>query len=233
LVPVPALLILYSVVRRRDLLRSFVVSAVVGYGIMGLWTLRNYNVSGEFVPVAVGPGFSMLSGHFMIDESRNADLSVQVGEKRALALMSDKLGRRLTRASLKTAGHWDIPKEIDRAFSQTAWSMVREDPSLLVRKTAINMSRFWYFSSSRTKCAINLIVNYSVLILSVPAFTHAYRKRRTEVEILLLGVVFLMLIYSLVNVSSSRYCLPAIVLFPPFAVWTLTSWYSARRQTDG
>ncbi len=232
LLPFPIALMGYAGLRSRRALGATVSATLLGYLLISPWTYRNYRVSGEFVPVAVGPGFSMLAGHFMIDKGPTSEDALVHGEAKALQLMSEVYDVDFSRHSLKTVGQWNIPKDVDRQFSEQAWKMIAEQPLLLPRKLLINAWRFWYFASTPMKCIANLVINYATLILAVIGLSRLARTHRRDVELLILLVVSFAAVYAMVNISSSRYCLPVLLLLVPFAGLSLAAWLR-RPRTDG
>jgi 4-amino-4-deoxy-L-arabinose transferase-like glycosyltransferase len=219
LLPLPVLLVGYALVRRRAALAATLVSVVVGFALVGFWTVRNYAVDGHVIPISVGPGFSMLAGNFMIDEPTDAEEALKYGERQAFERINRKYGTDFTRASLKTAGYWDIPPETDKLFFREAWSMFAEERLLLPRKLLINSWRFWYFSGSVLKSRANWVVNYPLLALALLCCWKIRRRRASAAELLLLFAAAFMLIYAMVNVCSSRYSLPVLLLLIPYAAW--------------
>ncbi len=221
LLPIPILLGAYALVRRRAALPATLVSVVAGFALVGIWTVRNYAVDGQVIPVSVGPGFSMLAGNFMIDEGTDAEEALIYGEQKAFARINRKYGTDYTRASLKTDGYWDLPPETDDLFYSEAWAMFAEEPLLLPRKLLINSWRFWYFSGSVWKSRANGIVNFPLLILALICCWKIRKRQRSAAELLVLFAAAFMLIYAMVNVCSSRYALPALLLLTPYAAWSL------------
>ena len=221
LVPFPLLFLGYAALRRPRAFKAVFTSSIVSVGLVAIWSARKYVVSGHVIPVSVGPGWSMLSGNYMIEVSRDAHTAVKYGEARALKRINATCGGSYTYGSLRPAGHWDIPHETDSLFFREALLMFREDPLLLPRKLGINAFRFWYFSNSPWKCHANLAVNGSVVLLALVGMFRVYRRAHRSVEFTVIVSLFFILVYSVVNVSSSRYGLPIVLLLTPFAGWPL------------
>jgi len=220
LVPFPVLTLAYALVRKRSALAACTLAAVIGYAGVGVWTARNYALTRHVIPVSVGPGFSMLAGNYMIEESSNANAALAHGEAKALARMNKRYNRHWTRNSLKTAGSWNISPETDALFVRESIAMFKSDPTLLPKKLAINAWRFWFFSSSPWKSRANLAVNLPILLLGAICLWRLHKQYPAGVELLALLTVFFVLIYSAVNICSSRYGLPVFMLLTPFATRT-------------
>ena len=106
--------------------------------------------------------------------------------------------------------------------------MFWEDPLLLPRKLFVNACRFWYSSSTVPRCVANLLINYPTLILAVAGLFRLRRTHRSASVVLALYIVFFVLVYAVVNVSTSRYCLPAILVLTPLAASAAVGWFAPR-----
>jgi 4-amino-4-deoxy-L-arabinose transferase-like glycosyltransferase len=219
--PLAALVTVYAALRHRSAVQVAVLALVLGYGGTAAWIARNAVVAGHWMPPSSGLGFNTLAGNLMIPLNGSPGLGVDKSMKSAIEAVQRAQGRQISREELKTAGHWDMPYSIDRLFRDEAVVMFRQHPQLLPKKIAINMLRFWYFSSGPLKSAANLIVNFSVLLLAIPALAKLARTNRHAVELIALFVLTMALMYSAIIVNSSRYCLPVIILLPPYAAITV------------
>ncbi|MFQ5428668.1 MAG: ArnT family glycosyltransferase [Phycisphaerae bacterium] len=215
--PLPLLVCGFALFRRRAALRPSAVSMLVGITLVGLWTIRNYAVSGRFVPVTGGTGYNMLVGNFMIDAGSDCDSSLAYGRAEARRLVRRSAGSPITTEIIRPHGFLDVPPEIDQLYGRSALRMFVADPGLAVRKLAINAVRFWYFSSSPAKSLANGLVNFAVLLLAALAFPRIARIRRTEVELLLLVLTAIVGAYAIIIVHSSRFCLPVVLPLLPIA----------------
>lgn len=216
-VPIPALICGLMLIRHRSALRPAFVSAMIGFGLVGLWTVRNYAATDRFVLITGGSGYNALVGNYMIDEWTDCDTSLAYGRAKAREFIESSTGRRVDTAELRPAGFLDIPPEIDRAYGDAAFKMMTKSPLLTMRKLAINSLRFWYFSSGPTKSIANAVVNGSTLLLAILALPLLLRQRRVEAEMIGLFVVSSVVLYSLIIVHSSRFCLPMVMVLTPLA----------------
>ncbi len=218
-VPIPVLICAYAAARRRAALRPAVASMLIGFAVVGLWTARNYQATGRFVLITGGSGYNALIGNFMIDESADCDTSLAYGRARAREYIDEHAGRSIETADLRPTGFLDIPPDIDRLYGRSAARMMYDSPGLLFRKLAVNALRFWYFSSGPTKSLANAIVNGLVLLFALAGAAALLRERRMELEVLGLIVVAFVVLYSLIIVHSSRFCLPMVMVLLPMAAW--------------
>lgn len=216
-VPIPVLVCVFMLIRRPNALRPAIVSAILGFGLVGLWTVRNYAATDRFVLITGGSGYNALVGNYMIDEWTDCDASLAYGRAKAKAFIESSTGRTVDTPDLRPAGFLDIPPEIDRLYGDAAFRTMVKSPLLTMRKLAINGIRFWYFSSGRTKSIANAVVNGAVLVLTLLAVPSLLRHRRMEAEMIGLFVVSFVVLYSLIIVHSSRFCLPMVMVLTPLA----------------
>lgn len=225
--PIPLALCAYAAVRDRKVLPQTVVATLLGFGLVGIWTVRNFQATGTFTPVTGGAGFNLLLGNFMIDKGGDCDASLKHARRAAFDYLQRHDGVTIDPGRFDTDGHLDVPREIDRQYGRAAATMYREHPSLLLRKLAINSGRFWYFSSSPMKSLANGIVNITVLLLALFGLRQAWKRDRHAPEALALFVVAFMLLYALVIVHSSRFSLPIVMVLLPLATAPVaTLWHA-------
>lgn len=233
--PIPLVVCAYAAVRHRKALPQAILATVLGFGLVGIWTARNYEATGEFVPVTGGAGFNLLLGNFMIEKSGDCDASLKYARTAAVEYLHKHDGVSVDLGALDTDGHLDVPRAVDKQYGRAAIEMYRENPALMARKLVINSARFWYFSSSPTKSLANGIVNLAVLALALVGWRQARKRERAAAELLALFVVAFMLLYAIVIVHSSRFSLPIVMALLPLATAPIaTAWHalaSRRRES--
>ncbi len=225
--PIPMLICIFAALRNRKALPQSAIAMIVGFALVGIWTARNHEVTGAFVPVTGGAGFNLLLGNFMIDRGDDCDASLKYARLKAVEHMQTRHDVAIDLSSLDTDGHLDVPRDIDTQYGHAAIAMYQEAPILLARKLAINSARFWYFSSSPTKSLANGIVNLTVLSLALIGLWQVRQADRSTSELIALFVVAFMLLYAAVIVHSSRFSLPIVMVLLPLATSPVASlWHS-------
>lgn len=215
--PFPAALLGYAALRMRRLLPAAGISAMVGLGLIGVWTIRNAMVSGRFIPVSGGFGFNLLVGNHMIDEPRDAAASFNYASARAVEELARSMPGQVSPGELRPGLHLDVPHAYDQACGRIAVRDMLRDPLLVPRKIIINIARFWYFSSSPAKGVASALLNYPLLVFAVVGFLDLRDARRPVREVLVLFFAFFVLIYAAIIVHTTRFALPLLMIMAPLA----------------
>ncbi|MBK8270983.1 MAG: glycosyltransferase family 39 protein [Planctomycetes bacterium] len=215
--PLPLVVGTYALLRRPSAIRPLVISLMIGFAGIGIWTARNYASTGRFVLVTGGSGYNALIGNFMIDEWTDCDTALAHGRRLAQARVQEEQGSVINTRDLRPTGFLDVPPDIDQLYGRSAMQMMLDSPQLLMRKLAINSVRFWYFSSSKAKSLANGLVNGLILLFALAALPELLRTRRPETEVIGLVAITFVVLYSLIIVHSSRFCLPMVMVLTPMA----------------
>jgi 4-amino-4-deoxy-L-arabinose transferase-like glycosyltransferase len=182
---------MFVVMRKREALRRAVVMAAITGGILLPWTLRNYLVFHEFVPLTTMSGYTFYEG--------NSPHNTTGGPGGALPFPD-------------TRGMGEIEK--DRFLRQEAIREIRENPRRMIPLMASKFKRLWNVRlntdnpayASRLTVLASMISFTPLLILFVIGLVLSW-KRRGELVYLYLLILHTTAI-NLAFVSSLRYRLP-------------------------
>ncbi|MCA9254090.1 MAG: glycosyltransferase family 39 protein [Phycisphaerales bacterium] len=223
ILPIAPLVCVFAAFRNRRALPQSIVAMTLGFALVGVWTIRNYSVTGALTPVTGGGGFNLLLGNFMIDRGGDCDASLKYARNAAVDYLREHDNVAIDLGALDTDGHLDVPRAIDQTYGRAAIGMFRENPTLLLRKLAINSARFWYFSSSPMKSLGNGVVNIATLLLALVGWRELHRREKAGAELIALLVLAFMLLYAAVIVHSSRFSLPIVMALLPLATAPIAS----------
>ena len=225
----PGAFALLAVARVRRALPALIASTAIAGGLIGVWTLRNYQVSGAFVPISAEGGFHLLVGAYMVERGPDPGTSYVYGEVESLKRVNRDAGLELDRQALRTGPHLDLTVAEEAAFRRSAWALFRENPMVMVRKFAVNLGRFWCFSSSRNKTWANGGVSALVMSLGLLMLWRQWQRAPLPCAVLLVTCVYFVVIYCAIIVHSCRFVLPILLLMTPLATgYVLTGMRGAR-----
>jgi 4-amino-4-deoxy-L-arabinose transferase-like glycosyltransferase len=199
---------------RRTILRFSAFAACFAL-LIAPWTIRNYLVRGEFIPVAVNGGMPALAGadegFFMIpgreDRLRNyyrqiEARGIETPDARATSSDWDRFYRRAALERYKIR------------FETEPWSL----PGFLLKKFA----RLWYGTESGSNQLLILLINAFVYPFCLIGIGSCVRRRQAKALILLMPVVYLVLLHWATFVMF-RYMVPVMPYLLAFAAVALVA----------
>lgn len=213
---------------RAGLIKHLSTAIFVGAAFISIWTARNHAVTDRLILITGGSGYNALIGNYMIEEWSDCDTSLAYGRAHAFEHVRKMYQAEIHKHELRPTNYLDVPADIDRLYGRAAFQMMLDSPLLAIRKLASNAVRFWYFSSGASKSLANGIVNGVLLVLCAIAAPSLLRNRRLEMEIIGLLIVTFVVLYSMIIVHSSRFCLPMVMLIAPVAsigAARLSTWF--------
>jgi 4-amino-4-deoxy-L-arabinose transferase-like glycosyltransferase len=192
------------------------------------WTIRNYVVSGEFVPLATIAGYSTWVGNRW--ESRGREEHQLEGQ-----VLEDYLQERqalVDAGGPRRAGHaGNISPEDDRRFMHAAIAAAWQEPvhaaMMLLRK---GLTYFWfdlYLPENRWGQGYVLVLQVILLSLALVGFLGALVLGR-EAVIVALPIGYLWLVHTL-SIATLRYSIPLIPLLCVLAAFTVAQFNQRSR----
>ncbi len=165
--------------------------------VVSPWTIRNYIVSGDFVPVATRGGRFLYSN--TISTSEEEQVAYEMLESEGI----------------------ENPDEEDSEWLNLAVRNILKNPGNFIRNTLRTSSDFWYRGHSRSVSIFNAFVNFPLLFFGILGLRIAWRKGLHLLPILAL-VIYFNGIYGLLH-AMARYALPVIPFIIMFGVLGLFS----------
>ncbi len=190
-------LTLWSIWRARLPWRAAVrVAVLVGVGLaatLAPWTVRNWYVTGHFVPTTLWMGASLYDG---LNPSATGDSEMSFFDRENL---------------LATMSEYDV----DREYRRRAWEFVRQNPGRTIELAGIKLWRYWspwpnaeQFRSPWLAAGITA-GSLGLFALAVTGVVALIRASRTADALLWLFPLFYFCALHMVFVSSLRYRVPA------------------------
>ena len=197
---------------RRPALRAAIFSSAVAIAAISPWTLRNYRVTGEFIPVSTGSAWNIIAGTFVAENGPDSEVALQEASLQTRLEYARHYGRPMEPSLVRPLHFFDFPPQAERQFRPLVSGSMLTEPWRWVRKVVVNCARFWYFSSSEYNNWTSALINLPVLLFALLGLRGVERDRPLEVRWLLLFGLAYMLLYAAVMVHSTRYALPVLML---------------------
>ncbi len=247
---VPFVAVLLAIKKRRALrpvIPQLAVMLAVFVLLVAPWSIRNYAVSGMFVPVATGGGAAMWVGNNRISDGRDDDeirdeaqLAAFIKRRREIVdkLRREQAGGQYEPGTKLAADHFspdepidttlslnapvNIDPGLDRAYARAAIEEMMASPldalNLLVRK----FFRFWfdiYLPENRWAQSVIYLFQAGLLLLAGYGLFVGVRSKVSTLA-LIAPMVYLAGVYSLV-VATLRYSIPLVPILMLLAVVAL------------
>jgi 4-amino-4-deoxy-L-arabinose transferase-like glycosyltransferase len=232
----PMLLVLWLLLHpgRRGVFAHWIAVCAIMAAVVAPWTIRNYRVSGRFIPVSAGGGYAFLFGDLFAerfdgfspysDEYPDENALQYIEDERAAALLPPHLAARFW--------HLDIEPESSEILDRYAAQSILNKPLAFAKKMAIQSLTFWYLGNNRLKTSAILLVQLVFVIPWFLAGVYLSRKRRIRTALpLLLLIVYLNLTYA-ATIANARHGMPSMpiaIMFGAFALCELLRGARARQ----
>ena len=183
------------------------------------WIIRNYIVSGKFVPVQYGAGIHFMRGN----ESAKmyfcfSSLSFSDAIHQAFAKEEQAINR------FETLHNRNITEvELDEVFKNIAFNNIKDNPLEFLEKIFIGCFHFWYLGENKIKSLGLAILQFPLIIFAIFGFYFAYKKKIMLIIPLYSIILFFMLIHAVIQ-AIFRYSIPImpyVLIFASFGIINL------------
>ncbi len=213
--PVVFLFIILSPKLRRSpwaTFGQFMLVAVTAALVMMPWAVRNFNISGRFVPTMTVTGLAIFQGE---EAERNAgngedskDLLIAAAAEQVR--IGHEMGLRMREEFFPQ--FYRVQDEISfyNELGHRAWTQYREHPVLLARTIVHNCWAFWFQGRTYKATLINIIVMLPFILICLCGAVVAVRRERRS-WILVIAVIMYVLPHLMI-IALARYSAAIIPL---------------------
>jgi 4-amino-4-deoxy-L-arabinose transferase-like glycosyltransferase len=198
----------------------FVVMALV----ISPWTIRNYKVSGHFVPISTGMSDAFLRG-FIFSKTEYATL-----QKPPYTDAENESNDYFRAVAAKEGAVWEQDDwQTDRVLNKVAKEKLKAEPGLAVRKFFVGLFTFWY---EMTSLRNSVLAGGLALIAGILAFI-GWRRARAEGQAiwpLVMPALYLNLLLAAL-LALGRYSAPVLPGVLVVAAYGIDTLLSRRRST--
>jgi hypothetical protein len=197
------------------LIRNFAVAAVAAALVMAPWVIRNYEISGKFVPTMTVGGAAMFQGLYVVQHENENKNDFELLDDASLAQIGIGQSMHLRMKEDFFPQFYSPQDEVRfyRALGETAWHEYMASPSLIGRAVLHNLWSFWFEGRTRTATLLNIVIMVPFLALSIYGGIRAVR-REPECWLLVAAIIAFMLPHLFI-IALLRH---ATTLFPIMAI---------------
>ena len=238
----PALLLFYLVFRARgtcEWRRAVLNTAILGLGmvfVMTPWTIRNYLLVHEFVPVATLQGVALQEGQYTC---RNLSIG------KDFYLLGQEAGRErgelASRLGLRFEGieyfQFFYDPHDEWAFNNLLLQNAKDEyinrPGLLAECVGKNLFNFWFLGKTWRITELNMLIQAPLLGLAVGGFYLFWRRDGLRKIGLILTFVLSIVVVHLPIVAEARYSIPVFAFLAiPAGVSINAIWQKYARHVE-
>ncbi len=214
--PVVFLFLIWPSQMRRPLwitFRHFALAAITAALVMMPWVVRNFEISGQFVPTMTVTGLAVFQGEEAERNASNGEDSMVLLKDAAKeqVRIGHEMGLRMRERDFFPQ-FYRVQDEI--AFSnelgRRGWTQYREHPVLLARAIVHNCWAFWFQGRTYKATLINIIVMLPFILVFLCGAVVAVRRERRS-WLLVISIVMYVLPH-LVIIAVARYSAPVVPL---------------------
>jgi 4-amino-4-deoxy-L-arabinose transferase-like glycosyltransferase len=238
LFPVCVLVYLIVLERRSSIAKNCLQVATMVMAmllVLSPWIIRNYSLTGKFIPTATVLGVSAHAGQY-VNTHLPADASWALVDREAARerrKIAEQLGYPFK--DVKNAYYQDFYSTADEIkFSSYLFKMVvaeyGKSPMMFVRCVRANLFNLWFRGKTRVSTMLNEIVQLPYLILSVIGIIVAVRNGQIKIIApIVLLLVYIVALYAVI-LAQARYSAP---LIPFLSILAGISLVAAQKRLKG
>ena len=219
------------------LLRNFAITGFVAGLVMMPWIVRNYELSGDFVPTMTVGGLALFQGVEVVKHDNNGENHLQLLEdaSKEQIRIGNEMNLRMREAFFPQ--FYDIHDEVKfyGELGRRAWDEYKADPTLLGRAIIRNSWAFWLQGRTKMATIIDMLVMVPFLVCSALGAIKIIRYQRNALILVIAIVAFM--VPHLVIIALARHCTTVIPLMAILAAGCLLAPLSlsalARPNTGG
>jgi 4-amino-4-deoxy-L-arabinose transferase-like glycosyltransferase len=216
--------------RRRVFMRAALM-VVVAVLVVVPWTIRNYRVTGGFIPIATISWMAMAEGNiFDPDDWLHPNRDVLIEFRTAWRNIQDEVGRmKFSRNVAIEEIKKEQPTWIFKKLVRTSGLLFSPD-SFLFKK----ISRGAYGPLSMVTIRLLLVVTVAsylfIAVAGILGIAISPERRQSLLVLVVAGSIFLVHVAAF---TSSRHRLPIVALLIPYAAYAVTHWRELPRVLTG
>lgn len=137
------------------------------------WTIRNWKLTGTFIPVHLLVGLNFQIGDAVVDNYAKSPFSHEdlwkMGDARVQALAEKHIDKNMPR--------WEKDVLVDSVLLKESISRYLEDPAFFIKKLALNSFLFWTLSTSKEKTLFYALIQLPLFVIFIVSCIVILRQR--------------------------------------------------------
>jgi 4-amino-4-deoxy-L-arabinose transferase-like glycosyltransferase len=195
---------------KKASVRNVCAMSLAMFVVLSPWIIRNYSLTGKFVPTASVVGVSAQTGWYL---STHQPISNQ-GVDREAAWERNRIAHELGYEFRAGYYQYFYSSTDEVEFSQRLLKIVideyKKSPVLFIKVIGVNLFNFWFGGRTWTSVALNAIVQVPLLVLAIMGIGLAVRQNQVK-NIAPFGLLIVYIVgVSIPILALARYSVPLI-----------------------
>jgi 4-amino-4-deoxy-L-arabinose transferase-like glycosyltransferase len=201
------LFIVIMIKNGRSSLKYASIFLVVSYLCVLPWTIRNYRLTHEVIPVQTTLGMNLIQGNIVGEKWTDEKLS-------SIKLWTDGMSR--TDSILHGTGHIATDPKGDKIVANVALDNYQHHPLDYMKRSGINFLTFWYLGETDLKSIVLLILQVPLLIFAMFGLVKG-RKTKIPLAPIVTFLIYFVLVYAMIY-GIGRFSAPLVPVLMLFAI---------------
>ncbi len=205
-------LCLWFVLSRDTRMKVCVTVLLSALVLIAPWTVRNYRLTGKFIPIHARMGFNVEIGDELVMNWSKAPLSLMAIWEPSVRTYKDVWSR--------------IPKDLpkykkelilDDEMMKISMERYRRHPAFVLKKMAVNALMFWTLGATPDKSIVISILLLTLLALMVVSFV--ITRRRRELLPIMSAQLLMIFVYYAMHIPVEAIARYSVVLLPAMIMY--------------
>jgi hypothetical protein len=212
---------------KRAAARNVALMVTAMFVVLSPWIVRNYSLTGKFVPTASVVGVSAYTGQYLCDHLAghnywvDEDLDREAGRERTK--LAQELGYPFKDGYYQSFYASGDELKFSNYLLNRVIGRYKQSPMMFARCVRSNLFNLWFAGKTWTSTSMNLVVQLPYLILAVMGTMLSVRNKRFKlVAPLALLIVYYVAVYVPI-LAQARYSVPLIPFLSVLACLALAA----------
>ena len=209
--------------------RNFALIMIAMAVVLAPWVIRNYSLTGKFVPTASVLGVAAHAGFYISSHQGIGNVALDTEAARERDMLARELGY-----SFRAGYYQYFYSSADEvAFSQYLFRRVlgeyENSPLLLVKTVGLNLIRFWYGGKTWMSVAVNAALQTPFLVLAILGIAFFLKNGRfKDIAPPVLLIVYVVAVSTPI-LAQARYSVPLVPFVSMLACFGLLAFMGRLR----
>ncbi len=192
--------------------RNIALLIVVMFAVVSPWIIRNFSLTGKFVPTASVFGISVHAGEYICAHRSDGPPWFMLDHAAAMerGQLATQLGYPFKGGYYQVFYHSEDELKFSKYLTQRVLGEYKQSPLLCVKCVTYNLFNFWFAGKTGKSTLINLLVQLPYMILAVAGAVLCVKTGRAKVVgPMALFVLYVVAVYVPI-LAQARYSVPLI-----------------------